>query len=464
MPKKAIGYFLQRAKGPELRWPLLVMLNGIDNPDAVEFVVRELAEQDERLEATGYFSPFAATAVDEWSGRQISPSSKRHSVRRGGGPMSAASRERLMNLWAGDASGKHLRRWALRFWSATVAGEDLPILRTIDTSSEIGSLALFERLRRSDWMAIPALVEKLDGERSGYWWQAGRYLWTDELTACLDRALARRANELADAEGDETHDLDWILVERLTELAPRTAERLIAKHWARLRQSAYYVNAALHVASPGLLARVAEAVAASDDAKSLFEHLSLCWGYRFEGRSGVTRRAQMDGLLPYLDYLSETDLSMLWDACNKNSWFEWRREHLDSRATAMGMTFVDDAAAIKELDRDLDREGSLIPMDHWGEMVLETGVSIDHMMKVVEHWVSERDQDRALSMAADLVTRFGNRRHVALLHQHISAESQFGAGSNPERGFRSALAVFAIVLGGLERMLLHDLRMKTQLD
>ena len=426
VPTRAIGYFLQRASGPELRWPLLVMLNGIDNTDAVEFVVRELAQQDERLEATGHFSPFAATAVDEWSGRQIPRSSKRNGVRRGGSPMSTASRERLRALWSCDASGKHLRRWALRFWSATVAGEDVAILRTIDASSEIGSLALFERLRRSDQRAIPALVEKLDGERPGYWWQAGRYLWTDELTDCLNRTLARRAEELTGAEGAETHDLDWILVERLTELAPRTAERLIAEHWAGLSQSAYYVNAALHVASPGLLARVAEAVASADDAKSLFEHLSLCWGHRFEGRSGVTRRTQLDGLLPYLEYLPEADITMLWDACNKNSWFEWRRQHLDSRASAMGMRFVDDAAAIRELDRELDRDGSLLLMDHWGEMFLETGVSTDHMMKVVEHWVSRREQQRTLSMAAHLVTRFGSRSHVALLHRHKSSESQFG--------------------------------------
>ena len=207
VPKQAIGYLLERAKGPDLRWPILVMLNGIDNPDAVEFVVRELAQQGERMEATGYFSPFAATAVGEWSRRQNLPSSKGHRVRRGGTPMSAASRERLRDLWSCDVTGEHLRRWALQFWCATVAEGDIPILQTIDISSEIGNLALFERLRRGDRMAIPALVTKLDGEHPGHWWRAGRYLWTDELTECLDRALAQRADELTDAEGDRTHDL-----------------------------------------------------------------------------------------------------------------------------------------------------------------------------------------------------------------------------------------------------------------
>ena len=74
---------------------------------------------------------------------------------------------------------------------------------------------------------------------------------------------------------------------------------------------------------------------------------------------------------------------MLWRMCNKNGWFEWRRAHLDSRAIATGMRFVDDSAALMELDRDLDRDGPLFPLDHWGETYLETGVSIEHMMEVV---------------------------------------------------------------------------------
>ena len=227
-------------------------------------------------------------------------------------------------------------------------------------------------------------------------------------------------------ETDRGSDLDWILAERLTELPPKIAERLIDEYWDELRQSAYYVKVALHVASPRLLDKVARAVVDSNDAKLLFEHLSLCWGLRFEGRRGVTRLSQMNGILPYLEHLSEIDIQMLWDSCNKNGWFEWRRKHLDSRAKAMGVRFVDDHAATRELDRELDREGPLFSMDQWGEMFLETGVSIEHMMTVLEDWVAQQDRERALFMAAALVASFGNRRHAKLLHRHILAESQFG--------------------------------------
>ena len=89
------------------------------------------------------------------------------------------------------------------------------------------------------------------------------------------------------------------------------------------------------------------------------------------------------------------------------------------------MRFVEDADALRELDRDLEREGPLF-LDHWGKAFLETGVSNEHMLEVVGRWVSDRGENKALLMAADLVTRFGKRRHVASLHRHKAAESQFG--------------------------------------
>ena len=136
VPERAIDYFLRRARGPELRWPLLVMLHGVDNPDAVEFVVKELAEQEGAVGGDRSFSPPLQSPLStSGAGAKFNRRPKRHSARYGGDPMSATSRERLAELWSSDALGTHLRRWALRFWSATVRGEDIPILRTIDVKS-----------------------------------------------------------------------------------------------------------------------------------------------------------------------------------------------------------------------------------------------------------------------------------------------------------------------------------------
>ena len=416
VPQPAVGYLLERAESPELCWPIQVMLNGIDFPEAVEFVVRELAQQDEQQEVTGHSSPFADTATYEWSERK----------RYGGRPMSVESRRRLFQLWSCDSTGKHLRRRALRFWCATVAEGDIPILRRVDTNSDLGSLALGERLRRGDRKAVPDLVLRLHADDRGYWWRAGRYVWTDELTECLDRMLARRADELTKSESDSTRSVDLVLVERLLELPLSTCERLLVQHWAGLRRSAYYVKAALYVASPGLLKSVAEVVAERNDTKALLEHLNHPWGLGYSGRRGLTSLSQVNGLLPYLNYLSDADITMLWRECNKKGWFEWRRKHLDGHARRIGIRFVDDASATMELDRGLDNKGPFSRLDRWGDSFLESGVSLEHMLKVVSLWVARRPQEQALLEAARLVIGFGKRRHLVLLDRHAAAKSRFG--------------------------------------
>ena len=415
-PARAIGCFLDRAKDPELRWPMLVMLNGIDDPDAIEFVVRELAQIDEGLEKTGQWSPFAATAVHEWTRRP----------KYGGSRMSVGSRQRLHELWSSEGSGRHLRRRAIQFWGATVARGDIAVLKKVDTGSDIGDLALFQRLERGDETAIPALVQKLENDRKGYWWRAARYVWSDELTECLDRTLGRIIEEGTEAERQVSKDIDWFLSERLMELPPGPAERLIEKHWGGLAQSAPYIQSALYLASPSLLAKVQEVVEQCDASESLFTHLDSHFGIRFEGRRGITRISQLDALLPYLDHLADIDLLSLWEACNDNRWFDWRRDHLDSRAERAGQRFVNDASVLKELDNELAHENPYFWAGHWGDAVLKVGLSLNQMMGLVGNWLTRRDEENALHMAVSLVTRFGKRRHVSVLLQHKSAHSRRG--------------------------------------
>ena len=423
IPDRAIEYFLERAMEPGLRWPLLVMLNGIDDPEAVEFVVRGLARQDDELEGKGHWSPFAMSASDEWSRRP----------KYGGAPMKAASRHRLRELWSSDGESWRLRRRALEFWCATVARGDIAVLKSVDTTSAIGDVALFERLRRGDQTAIRGLLEKLEGDGGRYWWQAGRYLWSDELTECVDRSLSRLASEPPGRKGELSNDL-WILPELLMGLPPATAERLIKKHWAGLSCLAEYVQTALYLEG-SLLTDVREVVAQHDDPKSLFAHLDMGFGIHVEGRRGITRLSQMEALLPYLDYLADHDVTLLWEACNENSWFDWRRRHLDSRARRAGVRFVDAASAMKELDKALARSDRFPWMDRWGEDILKTGVSLESVLELVKDWLKHHDEEKALRVAVDLVTRLGRRRHLTLLSGHTFADSGRGQGIIEDASF-----------------------------
>src|SRR5882757_6097503 len=129
--------------------------------------------------------------------------------------MSERTRSRLVSIWRNESEDKHLRKWALRFWSATKDRGDLELLRSVTEGDTLFDPALWQRVRRRDQTAVPALLEKLRTDRTGYWWQLGRDFWSDEMTDALDAALAQRSSptlSAAEAEPKQnTHD--WVLSE-----------------------------------------------------------------------------------------------------------------------------------------------------------------------------------------------------------------------------------------------------------
>ena len=409
LPDSAVQYFIERSKTPELQWPITFMLHGIDHPDAIEFVARELATMDDHLEGTENFSLFAVAVGDRWKRRQENT----------GRAMSDASRNRLHELWTSKQSGKHLRKRAFQIWCSTTAKGDIPVLQCIPTGDDLENEALLQRLRRGDNEAITGLVEKLQQDKGSYWWQAGRYIWSDELTESLDKALGRRSDRVERAwEFNDDASSDWILSERLMELPTQTAEELLIKHWDHLRFSSHYVQAALHTATPRLKEAVAQVISLCPNPKSMFKHITSHFGLRAKYRTGITRTAQIKALLPYFEHLDDHEVLWLWEVCNNNGWLEIRRRHLDSRVKPDSVNvYVDDNRAMAGLD-DMFAKGNLFWVDHWTKRFLKTGVTVDHLMEVVRTWLSGQTDIGALKIAANIVIHAGQRRHIGILFSH----------------------------------------------
>lgn len=408
-PETAICYFIDRARTSELRGPITYMLHGIDHPDAVEFLARELAETDDRLEGSGSFSPFAMTAKDEWRRAQEDK----------GRPMSVPSRSRLHALWKDKSNGKHLRKRALQLWCSTLSEGDISLLQTIRESDDLADMALFERLRRGDQSAIAALTQNLTQDNSAYWWQAGRHIWSDELTNSLNATLIRRGQRVGQTwDENDSDEGDWIVSERLMELPTITAEKLLIEHWDHLRYSPRFVQAALYVATPHLLEEVSRVVEKCPNPENLFKYLTSHFGFKVKGRTGVTRFEQVAGLVPYVGHLADLDILHLWEVCNDHGWFDLRRKYFDSRVKlGKATTLLNDDAASHELD-DMLAKNHTFWADHWVERYLESGVSVDHVMEVVGTWLKQQTDIRALIMAANIVSHAGRRDHLKILSSH----------------------------------------------
>lgn len=305
VPVSAIPYFLKRGRTEELRWPITYMLHAIDHPDAVEFVVRELAATERRLKGTGHFSPFTLSAPDEWQRRQEQT----------GRPMSPASRERLLAFWQDQSADSHFREQSFRFWAASETDADLEILRSVNASDALFDKVLWQRLRRKDREAGAALLVKLEYDQRNSWWHLAPLVWSPEFQPALEEKLERRRTQVAPTQG-AAEEADYALFQVIMSLSPEQAERLLVRHWDHLGLVDFFVQTALYVATPHLLELARASIDASSDPAKMFTHLTGHYGIRFQGRTGITERRQIEVLIPYLDKLDVGCIFSLWEVCN----------------------------------------------------------------------------------------------------------------------------------------------------
>ncbi len=410
-PHKAIDYFVLRATHKDLRWPITVMLHGIDHPKALTFVVQELAAIRRRLEGTELFSPFALTAADEW----------RHAQEEGS-PMSDASRQVLLRLWLDDKNDRFLRTEAFSLWAVTECKGDLSILRAAQVPEDLADSLLQQRLIRGDRQAIPAMTTKLRGCDAKYWWQCGRFLWSPELTEELDHFLGNRGGQVQ-LVWLESFASDRITSELIIRLPTKDAERLLLKHWDHLRFSSCFVPAALYVATNPLLDAAAVAIRECPNSTKLMTDLTMIFGIRAKNHPGLYREKQMLALVPYLDLISEGDIFDLWMECNNRGWFAIRRKHLDCR---LGSSYKQHYlwscdSAIQKLNR-LVREKPLYWIDHctdhWIDQNLKADVSWSEILKTLILWIDDQQSFEALKIVTSTVARRGVRNDLNLLKSY----------------------------------------------
>ena len=405
-PHAALDYFVQRATNEDLKWPIAFMLHSVDDPKALEFVVRELAAIRQQIEGTESFSPFAFMAADEWRRAQEE-----------GRPMSGASRELLLRLWCDDDNDRFLQTEAFSLWAATKKEEDLDILRTAQVPDHFADSLLQQRLVRRDRQAIPTMIAKLREDDSEYWWHCGRYVWVPELTEELDKFLGDRGRQ-AQQVWQETCAADPITSELIIRLPTQDAERLLLKHWDHLRFSSRFVQAALYVATELLLDAADAAVKECPQPAELMQHLSMSFGIRIKDHPGLGREYQVLALVPYLDLVSEGDIFALWDACNRRGWFTTRKEHLDSR---LGPSYVHHLwsrdSAIQELDRMVQNRQQYW-IDHWIDQNLRTDVTWSEIHSTLMDWLDDRRSFEVLEVVASAIARRGVRKDISALRTY----------------------------------------------
>lgn len=317
-PIAAIPYFVERASiDDRLEWSVTYMLRNIDHPAAVEYIARFIANRTRNLQP-GMFDPSPNSLLNGWERQQ----------REGGIRISSASKNRLLELAFDSANDSPLRKSAFRVWEVSQSPGDINHIKQIDKTSDLYEKAIWARARRGDKTVIPQLIE-LTRTNPSYWWQAGRYLWSSEMTEALHQSIKIMSNNLTH-RNNETN-AEWILSERIMEIDQQSAEHIIIQEWENLKYSPRFVQVALYLATPQLAQLAKEAITQAAEPAKLLSHVISHMGWKTQGRTGITRFEQVKLLCDYIDLLSEHDIYALWEICNERNWIDFRKMYLDEK-------------------------------------------------------------------------------------------------------------------------------------
>ena len=407
-PRAALPYFVERAANEDLRWPITYMLRCIDDPLAVQHQAEYLADISRKNEGNNGLA--AHFVKDEWQ-RQ----SREH-----GRSMSMESKAHLLHLATDLGNDKHLRKQAFELWEVSFAPDDVAIARGIPHGDLLYDTAVWARAQRQDFSVIPELIEKIKTKNARYWWQAGRYIWTDALTALLDESIER----LGEMPVDQHEDLgEWIFPEHLLRLEIPVAQQILIKRWGKVRTLPRFVQIALFLATPELVNLANEAIASAADKKAVFKHFSFTIGLNTSGRAGLTREIQLNVLQPHLGLLSEYDLLALRETCNKRNWKQYRRKYLDPLLMASSSKLtdrlrVDPPLDMSDLDNQLNGKSSFAYS--WMEMQQGNGAGRDELLAALFAWVREKGTVAALDIAGDIYSREASRGEFSAFGQLAS--------------------------------------------
>lgn len=409
----SLQFLLARAGEADLHEPIKILLKHVDHPDVVTLLVNSTVTAERKARAEGFaLFPFGETSD--------------LLRRKYGQVLSVQSSAKLVGTWNDLEQPEDVRIAAFRYWSTRVADGDIARYCT----NEDGLLAdemLRTRLDRGDASAARLLGGRVHGSLNAYWWQYGRYAWCPALTEALADALDRVAG-LYGSGADRADEASWILAELVTRRSPQEIEALLVPRWTELSVDPRFVQAALFASTTRLRSMVADVLGRAKDPRAYLQLIASHWGVHTARHPGVTRVAQLEGLVPYLNSVEVSDLNQLWEVCNERGWLEFRRSYLDSLVNSKEHKSIVDVEGLHaKLDEDL-RCQHRFPLHHWVDRCLLVGWNANELLDGVDSWLSTKGKSvDALTLGAELIRHLGARADIERIQRYASISDAHAA-------------------------------------
>lgn len=407
---RIIGYLLKLPhRFPELNGPVAMILQDTDHPEAVKYIARAVAEVDRRCEGTDKFNSWGMSFAERWGLMR----------NRGLRQMSERSRIALKSEWENHDNDILVRRRSFDLWSARLNKEDL---KELASSPPVGleDLTLRARLRNRDVNAKTELGQMILKEaNNSYWLQYAQFVGTKGLEEVIRELFVRRRKFYEEEPGGDFRADDF-LPELLADRDDEFALCTILENWDQVHCKKKYLIALIYLATPDSLAAANMAIKQSDEPEKLLQHFDLHIGVKTYNRPGIKRHAQIEAILPFFKYLSESAKLSLWEACNDRGWFEWRREHLDplvSFPEDRDFARVDEVEDFLWLDRRLAQDRrSGIEANFWAERRMQAGMTASELVRRAARYTQKKRTKDAYRFLCDVIAGYGKRSDCEVLH------------------------------------------------
>ena len=393
--EEQIRYLIEAVEEfPELEYHLLLLLNSVPDPDALELVVRKRGEHNQETDGLSHWSVIFG---DEWK-----PDRSR------GQALQPEMKARLKDLWTNEDIINEIRTIAFHLWSRNTAPGDLEELARVSDNDLFSHAATYRRLELNDKTVFRS--SSFDIVENSRLLGAVPSAWCPEAYEIIDMILEQESP-------DEQDDLFYHLGDLLFRIPQDDAEQLLETHWETIGHRPKFFQAALYTATP-LTRELAETTyEAIETPTVLFEHIMMNFGFNTRGRSELISQAQILSLEPYLAEIDELDLVRIAEKANEIGLTEWSADYIRpllSEETRQ-QSYPTDEDLIQRLDAIKDGEDSVRNIRVWMREFDRRAESKTRAFRILNEWLTQDPSVDGYRMVAQAIKGWGTREDLSIL-------------------------------------------------
>ncbi|AFZ24303.1 hypothetical protein Cylst_2061 [Cylindrospermum stagnale PCC 7417] len=385
-----------------LNWYIVRIVDLIDTPDVIEFIVKGAVDLEKSLAGTGNISTLMFNIIENWDNSSIS---KRK--------LSQASLDRLKFLWDNSASEEALKIQAFRLWLTGAELEQIDVMQGITSDSILFEYALEKRIKLGDRSVVPRL-QTIQGEYI-------HHVWCDEILFMVDNCIETFKKDISkDFLGGNKY-IHRIFSSLLIKIRVEDAENLLVKHWDYLMYSPLFIQSALCIGTPKCLDLAAAAINQCPKDIKILEHIHSHYEFAELGEKKPLTKQHLNNLLPYLDRLGQSDLWECAELCQTLKIPEWSQQYIApllSEENRKRYHPLDDDL-LQELDDIATRINSDFHIECWLENFNKRHEPKNRVLGIIDHWLAINPTVKGLQIAAACVQAVGTRKDLSILDKYL---------------------------------------------